>query len=496
MTGKSGSKMQTVAEKIKKVIGSKYLFWCIIILFILQAAWIAFSYRYPMLYDEAFHVNAIKLFSQQISPIITNQPTFYDMYGSLAHGGATLFHYFLSFPYKVTSMITENFSFQIIILRLINILLVAIGLHLFNKLFKRIGISHIYINIGMLLFTLLPIVPFVSATINYDNLLFALTALFFVITAGILIEKKLNWQQLSLFIIVGCAASLVKYTFLPVFALSVVYLIVVFLSHRKKQMFSELFSSVKTTGKLKTSLILIALVLSLGMFSSIYLYNIIAFKAIQPDCEQILGMERCKNYAMVARNDSAEDTKNTRPIEQLPGYIADWTAQMANWTNMTGARPTDGGVVVAQPLTIVYTTVFIGGFMGLGVIIYSWRSMKKNPAWYFLVFISCGLTFVVFIQNYLTYVQLHMPYAIQPRYLLTIVPIAIVMSVAAAGHILKGKRILKCAILVITLILFSQGGGVITHIVRSDNTWYWENSTIYSANDIVRNILKPLVIEK
>jgi len=480
---------------IHKTVGSKGFAVFLIVLFVLQSIWIAISYRYPMLYDEAFHLDAIKLYSQQLSPIITNQPTYYDMYGSFAHGAATLYHYLMSFPYRFVIVFTNNFATQVIFLRLINIAMVATGLSLFIKLFKKIGIKQVFVNIGMLIFILLPIIPFVSATVNYDNLLFPLTALFFITCIDIIFEKRVSLSQCVWLIIIGCTASVVKYTFLPVFAIGVIYLVAVMYRRHDLHILSKIRVTLNSKKKFKKAGLAFILVLSLGMFSVIYLQNIIVYKTLQPNCEQIMSRERCSNNLMSIRNDTAEATKSTRPLMQMPSYISDWTIQMVDWTNMTGSHPAGGGTVVTQPLPIIYTTIFMGIFVGMAALLYSWRSLKKNPAWYFLIVISVGLILIVFMQNYLMYIKLHMPYAIQPRYLLTIAPIMIVMSVVAIDFILRKSKFAKFIIFVIVFLLLSQGGGVVTHILRSQDNWYWKNTTLRKVNSTTRSILEPIVKE-
>jgi len=165
---------QNTHNFIRRVLGSRGFLVFIIILFAFQSAWIAFSFRYPMLYDEYFHVNVIKLFSQQLSPFITSQPTSYDIFGVLSYGVATLFHYLMSFPYRAISVFTDNLAIQVISMRLVCIAFTAVGIVLFNKLFQKIGIKQVFINVALLLFVLLPIVPFVAATVNYDNMHYSL----------------------------------------------------------------------------------------------------------------------------------------------------------------------------------------------------------------------------------------------------------------------------------------------------------------------------------
>jgi len=445
-----------------------------------------------MLYDEYFHVNVIKLFSQQLSPFITSQPTSYDIFGVLSYGVATLFHYLMSFPYRAISVFTDNLAIQVISMRLVCIAFTAVGIVLFNKLFQKIGIKQVFINVALLLFVLLPIVPFVAATVNYDNMLFPLTALFFIICVDILSSKKIVWTQYAWFIIIGCFASLVKYTFLPIFAVSTIYLAVVLYKQYGRGIFFKAIESFQATTKQVAIGLAGLIIVAVGMFSVVYIQNIILFGALQPNCQKVMSQERCDDNSLLVRDEQAEATKDTRPLIQTPDYVSLWFVQMADWTTMSGARTVAYGTVVGEPLPVIYSVVFFGGFIGLLSMIYSWNFLDKNKNWYFLLVVSLILVLAVFMQNYAYYIRLHAAYTIQPRYLLTIMPILIVMTVVAVNYIVRKRNTIKLLILFCALVLFLQGGGLITHIICSDEGWNWDSHIVRQINNSTRDFLTHL----
>lgn len=179
-------------------------------LYALQSLWIAFSFRYPMLYDEGYHFNLIKLYSHSLSPILSKQPTSLDMYGDMVHHGSTLFHYLMSFPYRLVVHIVGSMTWQVVFLRVIDIILFGLGLLIFAKLFKEVSIKQKFINVATFLFIMLPIVPFVAATINYDNMLFPLTASFLLWGIKILKSEAPNWKLYLEYLLIGTAALFSK----------------------------------------------------------------------------------------------------------------------------------------------------------------------------------------------------------------------------------------------------------------------------------------------
>ena len=94
-----------------------------------------------------------------------------------------------------------------------------------------------------------------------------------------------------------------------------------------------------------------------------------------------------------------------------------------------------------------------------------------------------------------TYYDVHAANANQPRYLLSLLPIFITVIVWATSAFMGKRYVLKLVIASMVLLAFTQGGGVITHIVRSDSTWYWQNKALIDANQVIKKIAKKVVIE-
>jgi len=111
------------------------------------------------------------------------------------------------------------------------------------------------------------------------------------------------------------------------------------------------------------------------------------------------------------------------------------------------------------------------------------------------VFILLALVVSIFMVNLKDYNELHAAGAIQPRYLLSVAPVILVATVASFSFILRKARTMKLTLLVVGLLIFTQGGGLITHIMRSDDSWDWDNKIVHQINDGARDILKTLVKE-
>jgi hypothetical protein len=447
-----------------------------------------------MIYDEGYHFRIIKIFSHQLSPIISDQPTKYDVLRDL-NATSLLYHYLLSWPYRLIHLFTNSQGTQVILLRLVNVLLAASGLAVFARVFRVMGLRPTYINVGLLMFVLLPIVPFVAATINYDNLLFLLTAAYFFVCVRILKSSKVEWHLYSNLIILGMFASLAKFTFLPIFAASIAFLAIYEVRRFGKSVWFDFASSVKSAARVNLILSAVVIVALGAMFSAIYIRNVVEYHTPKPGCATSLSLKRCLASSLVRRGVDAKATAYKRPALPLSGFTEVWFEDMQVATNWSGNTTTAHTVAIKPPLPMMRIVLFFGSFVAFGVLLLAWRELPKNICWYFFVAMAAVLVLAVFSENLSTYRSQHYAYAVQPRYLLSVVPVMFVMVVAAAAKLLSNRPRLKLTSLLVALLMFTQGGGVITHILRSDDSWYWQNGAVLKANHAAKKLLQPMVKE-
>ena len=168
--------MHKYTKRIYNLLSSKGFSLFIVLFFIFESAWIAVSAAFPQAFDEDYHFGIIKIYSHHIFPFLNSQPFGANVFGALVRDPSYLYQYLMSFPYRLISYLTPDQLTQVIFLRFINIGLVVICLFLFYKLIRKTGVSKILTNIILLLFILIPIVPQLSAQINYDSLLLPLLA--------------------------------------------------------------------------------------------------------------------------------------------------------------------------------------------------------------------------------------------------------------------------------------------------------------------------------
>ncbi len=490
--------MHSAYKKVSTFLDTRIFFWIVLALFAAQAIWIAFSLAYPIIFDEKFHFGVIQIFSHQWAPIISNQPPTYDYYRDLSHEASYTYHYLMSIPYRLLRLATADITKQVIALRLINVGFFLAGLMVYARLFRNIGVRRVYVSLGLLLFTMLPMVPHIAATINYDNLVFLLAGWYLLLCVRAIKHSRsgrLPWTDYIALIGIGSFASLAKYSFLPIFALTLIYLLVDLVIKVRRGTPLNIRKWYLNESKSKLAIITILVLLSIGLFTRIYVKNVIDYGTPVPACQVTLSLERCQASDVVRRNVRAETTKNSRPVASLPEYTSRWVVNMVFGSSFAVANTVDGQNAVREPLPIFYNLVFFGGILSFLVLALEWRALQRGQEWQFLFFVAIMVIGSVYVLNVSDYYKFHAAYANQPRYLFVALPILLVMIVIAWAKLLRRQIWARALLLICVASLLTQGGGAATLILSSSDNWYWQNGMVIRANHAAKKILHPLVKE-
>lgn len=211
------------------IVSSRYFFVGIIAFFVFQALWIALSGKYPMAFDEDFHLGIIRLYADHLSPFWATHPAGADSFGAITRDPSYLFHYLMAFPYLLISAFTDSQTIQVLILRLMNIGFFAAGLVVWRKVMLKAGASKAIVHLSLLLLVLVPVVPLLAAQLNYDNLLMLVVAGAMLLTVHVVQEltkyRRVNTQSLLLLAALCMTGSIIKYAFLPILVAVVGYLL-------------------------------------------------------------------------------------------------------------------------------------------------------------------------------------------------------------------------------------------------------------------------------
>lgn len=487
------------------VLASPVFFWSVLGFFILESLWIVFVAVYPMAFDEDFHFGLIKIYSQHWLPFISHQPPNANFYGPVGQNPSYLYHYLMSFPYRLIALVAHSQSLQVTYMRLINVALFAYSLWLFRKVMLRCKLTPAVTDFALLLFVLIPIVPMLAAEINYDNLTMVLVAWVCLLMLRImdsLSRKRFPLVEVGLLAVIALLGSIVKYAFLPVMAACVLTILVLAWSAFDKSFAAAWSAARQSLLALKKSTVLvlaIAIIASLGLFSQRYLVNLAAYKSPIPRCDKILTIDDCMSYGPFNRTYTLMQTKSPEFKPNIWSYIPQWFYGMWYRTffavNGNVSSPSWARYETIPPLPVPSITAVGLLLASVAVIIVYSKKLYRDT---YLIFLA--LTIVLYcaaliFDNYGAYNRAGQPIAVNGRYLLPILLPFFIIAGRAWQSALSGHSYrLKLALAGVITVLFIQGGGVLTYMINSNYAWYWPDHRTQTAGWYAHEIASKFVM--
>lgn len=509
-------KTKTPAKKdltvrLTTIIANRYFFIAVAVLFGLQMVWIALSAIYPMLFDEEYHLGIIEIYSRQISPFITAQPPEAAFHGDITRYSSYFFHYLMSFPYRIITVFTHDLMTQVIAMRFVCIGLVLAGLWLFRKVLLNFGLSRATVHAAILIFTLIPLVPFSLAQINYDSLLFVFLGLLLYLTQKITATAKKQLWYIILFTITASFATITKFTALPVILGCAIFAGITLYHRYKGKLFGILAGQIRAIPRLRLIVASIFLVLSLGLVFERYAVNLATYKALEPGCDELHTTDECLQYTVFRRNTTWRQDYQTNPhapMDPLEYSATYWVPHIFSDFTVTGAfvyadkselslRALPVKLEASAGNIILRYSSWGALIIGIAVILYAIIRRKLSHTPFFVLF---GLIIIIYsvalwTKNYDDYLDLGTPVAAQGRYYIWLLIPVLAMVIVAFKPLFKKPKIYPYIVLV-SLLLLSQGGGVANYILYSNKAWYWPRyeKTIDQTNTNARKILRSFTL--
>ena len=498
--------MRSILSRIHGALKSRRFFWFILVFFLLESLWIALSAAYPQAFDEDFHFGIIKLYSHHWLPFLTSQPAGADEFGAVFRDPSYLYHYLMSFPYRIVAHFAHTQMTQVIILRVINVGLAALGLILFRRVLLRVKLSQALTNVSLLLFVLIPIVPQLAGQINYDNMLFPLVAWTFLLTIRAideLVAKRPSIRTWMILLTVCLLSSLVKYEFLPIALATVLFLVYMTFKNFKgswRLLRQQLGHSWRAQKVWQQIILVLALVIGLGLFAQRDGINLVRYHTLEPDCRAVLNVKSCSSYSpwnasykwhlkVVEKASSGDPFHFVNPL----AYTATWFYWL--WYRLFFAiNGPSSGFRNYPPLPLPAIAAALISLFGVVVVFLRRKILKTNPYLLFFALVIVFYMLALWLEGYLQYRYTHVLVLMNGRYLLPILLPVAAIGGAAMAKTLRHRPTLKVLLATVAIVMFIQGGGVMTFILRSDSTWDWPNTTVVKANNAARDVLKTVVL--
>ena len=132
---------------------------------------------------------------------------------------------------------------------------------------------------------------------------------------------------------------------------------------------------------------------------------------------------------------------------------------------------------------------------GLIVLCFYYRRIKniydRSVIQLFVLTIALSVI-ILWLTQYQLFTQTNQPVAINGRYLYPILPMLMLLIVMAYDQFLKKFVTIKYLLATALLICFMWGGGALTYVLRSENSWYWPNSPTTPVNQFIKRNIGPI----
>jgi len=486
-------------QRAVRGLASPWVWRGVLALFLLEALWFVFSARYPMAFDENYHFGLIRLHAAQWLPFFTSQPPHAGAYGAVVRDPSYLYHWLMSLPYRLISAVTPSQTAQVICLRLLNVAMFTYGLVLYRRVVRRLGVSRGLANCLFAVFVLIPVVPFLAAHINYDNMFFVAvpaTALLTLKVVDGFRRREVDARLLLELCAVMLLASLIKYPYLPVLAVTVGFVVwrarvSGLLGRQGMQAFRVSFRTLPKV--VATGLVLLCL-FSAGLFTERYAVNVVRYHNPLPACGAVISEDECMQYGPYGRDQHYIQRK---PADFRPNpvvYVWQWLYGM--WFRLFFAINYD--YATARPLLIISALAVVGATLGVVGIALRFKALfAGDTTRQFIFWLVAGYVLVLFLDGFRSYARTGQPVAINGRYLVPFLPFLFAFGGLAWSQLLRRAQGYKVALAGgVLAILLLQGGGAMTYIIRSQDSWMWPNSTVVRVNRTVRKIAWPLILGK
>ncbi|WP_353828589.1 hypothetical protein [Agromyces sp. SYSU T0242] len=466
------------ASATRTAIASEWFFRALVAIFVANALIVAFAARHFLLYDEFFHFRIAELYTGQWSPLIADGSSVTGL-GDVERSSSYLFHYLMSFPLRLGQAIGLDLHGQVVLLRVICVVMAAGALPFFRRALTMIGVRPVLAHSALALFVLPPVVVFVAATVNYDNLVLLLGSMFIVAAIRAYTAAEPNVRALAALVVVGCAASLAKVSFLPVFAAAVLLILIreIHLGRVegvRARWSASVLPALRSPWTWIVGSLLVVLVV---LFVERMFGNILFYGTPDPDCARVQTEELCRTYGVWRRNEAlAAAAPDAAP--SLGGVLVylsgTWLPQSVLTALVVGGETAQGvrtssGTLLAQSL--LPSIVAIATFLGLLMI----TKVARNAGARIVLVMAAAYIGLLFATNYRLALEYGVALAIQSRYLLLFLPFVIGAAVVALGRALDAMQrspwAWKLMFVLLAVAGALQGAGAIGYLIGSDQTW-------------------------
>lgn len=498
------TRLQSLSRFVYRIVDSSKFFIIVLGLFGLGAAYIALVSLYPMAFDEEVHIGIIRIYAELWNPFSLVQKPEYDSFNALNADPSWLFHYLMSFPYRLLDWFGMSGDAIIVTLRILNIAIFMSALMIFKKVLTAAGLSRAMAHGILALVIAVPVVSLLAAHVNYDNLVMLITAVLFYyaikVREGLRTQHRILLVPFTIVSAMFLYGAVVKYAYLPIAVGVVGYLLFeLWRAWREsgRVLLQNFRADLRASSVALLTLLFIVLMGGFALVSERYIGNLVQYGSPVPRCDKVLSVERCQAFGPFGRDYRYEQNKSdTFQPKSLPAFIwQDWAEGMNRRLFFAIASPAVG-YDTKPPLAVPIKIAFVLTLLGLVLfLVFSRSVLARYPVlWLFLV---PSLLYIValIIQLYGSYIRTGWPVALNGRYLIPLLPLLGALAFAAFQRLFGVFNIQRYAVLLlaVVLLLLTQGGGALTYAYAAEPHWLWPYDYARTLYDIVHPVVRTLI---
>ncbi|MGB4967460.1 MAG: hypothetical protein WBO35_04635, partial [Candidatus Saccharimonadales bacterium] len=466
--------------------------------------WVAVSGGFSGAFDEYFHYDVIALYAAHWLPTSLAQPPGPAEYGAIAVEPSYLYHYLMSFPYRLLVWLGADKTTQIVAMRLIGVGFFSLGLYVFWRVLRRAGASLLVANLVMAVFMAIPVTSLLAGQLNYDTLLFLGTGLCLLVALrvlGALREGRFSLRMTVLLLGLLLLASAVKYAFLPLGAaigLFVLFHLGLVIYREEFNLISEIRRQLRFLRTWFGALAVVTLVAGMFFAGTRYGNNLLQYHTPVPRCDKVISLERCKAFDPIGRDEGFKERQLNKfidsPLDHLD-YVKRWYTQMV-WEMYFSVAPLEQNFAVQKPLQPAYGTAWVIAVLSTLIVLVRARWLWRKGVGYQLFLISVlAYTVVLFAKNYSQYLETGVGVAVHGRYLFPVLPLIGYLAFTALRPllILKTSSRVRYVLVAVAILGLVWGGGIIPFVIGSNDGWLLPS--MIEPNNVLRSIMWPFIIK-
>ena len=486
--------LDSLYRHIRRAVVSDRFFRVTVVLAVAQALWYALSFE-PGLFDEIKHLSRIYIFTDNPSPFFMGeQDPSWDHAGVVARSPYYFYYTLLSWPLRIIRWFISDPTIEIILLRLINIGFFATGLVVMRRAFLQVKqIPKSVAHLSLLILVVTPALAPLAGAVNYDNLVFLLFAVLLLYTVKILNDKKLRYINVAGMTIAALAMVMTKWTSAALFAPIVIFVLLYLVRTHGKKLWPQLILSFKKTPR-KLAIGSLGLMILFGVLVlERHIVNVAQYGHFHVSCTKALSYERCLAFHdfQVYQWVIAGIPVDFEPVS-LPDYaLMFWIPRtISTQTTLLPWEATQLSPSIV-PMHLLYTTMSLAG---AALILIQLKQLLRDKVMSLLLFTATGYMVILVIFLYGNYVRYAVPAAVTGRYLQPILPVLAAVAMVAALQLCRGRRQYLAVGLIVFALLFTQGGGILSHSLTAPPDSYRSNQSIMRVNNKMRAVFEKIVV--